>query len=109
MFSMQLHQNIGMADLNLRAPGTAPPTKRVRKELSMDPVLALISFIQTSNHAEARLLKLRTLYFLIDRHWNDIFLDIQAQIRDQLGSRCTAMDFHLPDINPGHARIAAET
>ena len=95
MILMQLHQNMGIFDLRLRAPGTAPPTKRVKKETSMDPVLALLSFIQTSNHAETRLLKLQTLYFLIDRHWDNIFLDIQAQIRDQLLSLLLESDLDV--------------
>ena len=75
---------MGTVDLHPRAHGTVPPTKRLKKESQMDPVLALLSFIQNSNHAEARLLKLQTLYFLIDRHWDDMFLDIQARVRDQL-------------------------
>jgi ataxia telangiectasia mutated family protein len=56
----------------------------VKKETPVDPVLALVPFIEGSRHREARLLTLQTLYFLIDRRWNGLFLDTQAKIRAQL-------------------------
>jgi ataxia telangiectasia mutated family protein len=90
----QLHQVPDTVE-NSRLVGSAPATKRIKKNDRTNPILALAPFVQTSRQPESRLLALQTLYFVIERHWSDLFLDVQAEILSQLLSLTKDSDLNI--------------
>ena len=57
--------------------------------------MTLVPSIHTSRQPESRMLALQTLYFVIERHWADLFLDIQAELLTQLLSLTKDSDLDI--------------